>query len=53
MFPGKLFPSPYFICYGQQRHEAVADGSDKYIYALSTNGFWDNGDKLILGRVLR
>ena len=53
MFPDKLFPSPYFICYGQDGHEAVADASDRYVYALSNNGFWDNGDKLILGRVER
>jgi hypothetical protein len=31
----------------------LADGSDKYVYALSNNGYWDNGDYVILGRCLR
>jgi hypothetical protein len=53
MFPGSRFATPYFIQYGQDGHEAWADGSDKYIYALSNNGYWDNGDYVILGRCLR
>ena len=53
MFPGSRFAAPYFIQYGQDGKEAVADNSDKYVYALSNNGFWDNGDYLVLGRVLR
>jgi hypothetical protein len=53
MFPGSRFATPYFISYGQDGREAVADQSDKYVYALSNNGFWDNGDNLVLGRVLR
>ena len=53
MFPGNRFATPYFIVYGQDGHEPVADGSDKYVYALSNNGFWDNGDNMILGRVAR
>jgi hypothetical protein len=52
MFPQR-FTAPYFINYGQDGHEAVADDSDRYVYALSNDGFWDNGDNLILGRVLR
>jgi hypothetical protein len=53
MFPGTRFATPYFVQYGQDGHEAWADGSDKYVYALSNNGFWDNGDYVILGRCLR
>jgi hypothetical protein len=53
MFPRSRFATPYFIQYGQDGHEAWADGSDKYVYALSNNGFWDNGDYVILGRCLR
>jgi hypothetical protein len=55
MFPGSRFATPYFIQYGRDGHEAVAvdDQSDKYVYALSNNGFWDNGDYVILGRCLR
>lgn len=53
MFPGSRFAAPYFVQYGQDGSETNADGSDKYVYALSNNGFWDNGDYVILGRVLR
>lgn len=53
MFPGSKFATPYFINFGQEGHEAVADQSDLYVYAISNNGFWDNGDSMILGRVLR
>ena len=51
MFPGSGFATPYFVDYGKSR-ESV-DGSDRYVYAISNNGFWDNGDTLILGRVSR
>jgi len=53
MFPGSRFAAAYFIDYGREGHEAVADGSDKYVYATSNNSFWDNGDDNILGRVKR
>jgi hypothetical protein len=53
MFPGTRFAAGYFIDYGQEGHEAVADGSDNYVYATSNNSFWDNGDDNILGRVKR
>ena len=29
------------------------DNADRYVYAISNNGFWDNGDNQILGRVAR
>lgn len=51
MFPGSSFATPYFIDYGRGR--TSVDGADRYVYALSTNGFWDNGDTLTLGRVRR
>jgi hypothetical protein len=53
MFPGSHFATPFFIHYGQDGKEAIADQSDRYVYGLSNNGFWDNGDTMILGRVLR
>jgi hypothetical protein len=53
MFPRSRFAAPYFIQYGQDGHEAWADKSDQYVYALSNNGFWDNGDYVVLGRCLR
>lgn len=53
LFPGFRFATPYFIDFGQDGKQSVADGSDRYVYALSNNGFWDNGDNMVLGRVLR
>jgi hypothetical protein len=51
MFPGPRFATPYFIQYGLGATDA--DGADQYVYAISNNGFWDNGDSMILGRVPR
>ena len=53
MFPGPRFAVPYFIQYGRDGSEAVADQSERYVYAISNNGFWDNGDNMVLGRVER
>jgi hypothetical protein len=52
MFPGMRFSTPYFIYYGKDGAASV-DNANNYIYAISNNGFWDNGDNYILGRVLR
>jgi hypothetical protein len=49
MFAGATFPTPYFVDYGNRK--ALPHGADRYVYATSNNGFWDNGDQLILGRV--
>jgi hypothetical protein len=51
MFPESHFTTPYFIDYGRSRLEV--DAANRYVYAISNNGFWDNGDTLILGRVRR
>lgn len=53
MFPGNHFAAPYFISFGQDGNETIVDQSDRYVYAISNNGFWDNGDTMVLGRVLR
>lgn len=52
MFPGTRFSTPFFVEYGKNGAASV-DNADLYIYAVSNNGFWDNGDNMILGRVLR
>ena len=52
MFPGDRFSAAYFIWYGQNGAAAV-DNADKYIYAVSTNGHFEDGDDIVLGRVLR
>jgi hypothetical protein len=51
-FPGRRFASAYFVQYGQDGKASV-DNADQYIYAVSNNGFWDNGDSMVLGRVAR
>lgn len=53
MFPGASFATPYFIHYGQDGYSFAVDQADRYVYAISNNGFWCNGDQYILGRVLR
>lgn len=52
MFPGRKFANPFFIEYGKDGKSNV-DNADKYVYAVSTDGFWNNGNTLVLGRVLR
>jgi len=51
MFPGRRFATPYFVEYG--RSQVDVDNAGQYVYALSNNGFWDCGDDMVLGRVLR
>lgn len=50
MFPGSKFGAPYFFDYGKN-YEISADGSDKYLYAISNDGYWNNGHSMVLGRV--
>jgi hypothetical protein len=53
MWPGGSFGTPFFVHYGRNGGQVERDGASKYVYACSTNGFWNDGDTLILGRVLR
>jgi hypothetical protein len=53
MWPGSSFGAPFFIHYGQNGGQVSSDGASEYAYAVSTNGFWNDGDSLILGRVKR
>lgn len=53
MFHGGRFSTPYFIHYGKDGTAPAIDNADRYIYAVSNNGFWCNGDNYILGRVER
>ena len=52
MLPGPRFGSPMFIKYGQDG-QADVHNADKYVYALANNGFWENGDDMILARALK
>jgi hypothetical protein len=53
MFPSNRFATPYFIYYGKNGAAPQVDNADKYIYATSNNGFWNNGDRYYLGRIER
>jgi hypothetical protein len=53
MWPGSPFGAPFFIHYGQNGGQVSRDGATEYVYAVSTNGFWNDSDGLILGRVKR
>jgi hypothetical protein len=53
MWPGSRFGAPYFFHYGQNGGSVTNDAADKYVYAISNNGFWDDGDDYVLGRVPR
>lgn len=53
MWPGGRFGAPYFIHYGQNGGQVKQDEADRYVYALSNNGFWNGGDDYILARIAR
>lgn len=53
IWPGPHFGAPFFIHYGRNGGQESRDGASNYVYAVSTNGFWNDGDSLILGRVKR
>ena len=53
MWPGGSFGAPFFVHYGRNGGQVEQGGARQYVYACSTNGFWNDGDSLILGRVLR
>lgn len=52
MFPGTRFGTPYFVWYGKDGAASV-DNADRYVYAVSSNGYFENGDDYVIGRVLR
>jgi hypothetical protein len=49
MFPGKEFPTPFFVQYGKD----YADAMDEFVYVVSNNGGWNNWDRMMLARVPR
>ena len=53
MWPGARFGAPFFVHYGRNGGDAQVDGADEFVYAAATNGFWNDGDYLTLGRVPR
>ena len=53
MWPGKRFGAPGFVHYGKNGGQVTQDAADRYVYAVSNNGFWNGGDDFVLGRVKR
>ena len=53
MWPGARFGAPSFVHYGANGGRVARDGADQFVYGISNNGFWNNGDDFILGRVRR
>ena len=52
MRQGSPFGAPFFVRNGKKSGEVRQEKSEKYIYAVSTNDFWKDGDSLFLLRVL-
>lgn len=52
MFPGYGFGAPGFIQYGKDYTGNGPHRSDEFIYATSSDGVWNNGSTMVLGRCL-
>jgi hypothetical protein len=53
MWPAPSFGSPFFVRYGKNGGNVKQDGANRYVYAVSNNGFWNDGDQYLIGRVAR
>ncbi len=53
MWLGPAFGAPMFVHYGKDGGRVTVDRAAEFVYAVSTNGFWCDGDFLVLGRVRR
>jgi len=55
LFAGPRFGAPFFLDCGQDGRapEPAPHGLETYVYAVSTDGYWDNGNALHLARVRR
>lgn len=52
-WPGTRFGAPGFFHYGKNGGMVTQDDANKYVYAISNNGFWNGGDDMILARIER
>lgn len=50
MFPGRVFSNPFFVQYGKDG-KGPKHVADRYVYAVSNDGTWNNGNWMTLGRV--
>lgn len=53
MWTNKLFSTAFFFKYGQNGGSTKQDAQDKFVYAISNDGYWNSGSAFCLGRVLR
>lgn len=53
MFAGYNFATPFFVQFGRDGETWAADGSDRYVYAVSNDGSWADGNFMTFGRVPR
>jgi hypothetical protein len=55
LFPGARFAVPWFLDMGRDSRppEPAPHETDTYIYAVSNDGYWNNGNAVHLGRVRR
>ena len=58
MFPNDTFSVPFFVQYGTmpvdgQSREVLPDGAEDHVYAISNDGYWNNGNWMKVGRVPR
>jgi hypothetical protein len=51
MWPDPSFGSPFFVHYGKTGGNVEQDIANRYVYAVSNNGFWNDGRQYIIGRV--
>jgi hypothetical protein len=51
MFPGFEFGAPFFIQYGKDYIGQTVDNSADFLYAISNDGWWNNGSSMYLARV--
>jgi hypothetical protein len=50
MFPGRVFSNPFFVQYSRDGHGSK-DGKGNFVYAVSNDGTWNNGNWMTMGRV--
>ncbi len=53
MWTNPKFSTAFFFKFGQNGGSTTQDAQDKYVYAISNNGYWNCGSAFYLGRVSR
>ncbi|MDR3711828.1 MAG: hypothetical protein P4L51_03345, partial [Puia sp.] len=53
MWTSHKFSTAFFVKYGQDGGKTQQDNQNRYVYAISNNGYWNCGSEFYLGRVPR